>query len=69
MMSQNITVKLLLKNLKYLCAYMNMRDAMERLTIMENTVNFLSVVEALRKTNFNTQKRSVKQHELKNMKK
>ena len=69
MMSQNITVILLLKNLKYLCAYMKMRDAMERLAIMENTVNFLSVVEALRKTNFNTQKTSVKQHELKNMKK
>ena len=46
-----------------------MRDAMERLTIMENTVNFLNVSEVLRKTNFNTQKTSVKQDELKNMKK
>ena len=68
-MPQNLTIISLLKNLKYLCANMNMRDAMERLTIMENTVNFLNVSEVLRKANFNTQKTSAKQDELKNMKK
>ena len=50
-----------------ICAYVNMRDAMERLTIMKNTINFLNVVEALRKMLLIVKRHQQRERELKEM--
>lgn len=44
-----------------------MRDAMERLTIMKNTINFLNVVEALRKMLLILKRHQQRERELKEM--